>query len=244
MACWNKSDCFNFLKLFRHKEKEVSEVSADWSFECWWKLFEKCQNRWWNLGVRLRCWKKSSLFALDGKIVATTKRSTSDRTNVKLTLLVFFYWKGIVHYEFVPCGETVNKEFYLNALKHLREAVGRKRPEAWTNNTWMMHHDNAPAHVSLLIHEFLLKHETTVPQLPYSPDLAPADFFFPKLKSSVKGCRFQTVEEREENLIRDLRTIPQNTYQDAFQNWKKTLGVVYQEWRGVLWRRQVWLRCK
>ena len=55
--------------------------------------------------------------------MATTKRSTSDRFNVKVTLIVFFYWKGIVHYEFVPCGETVNKEFYLNALKHLREAV-------------------------------------------------------------------------------------------------------------------------
>ena len=123
---------------------------------------------------------------MDGKIVATTKKSTSDRSNVKVMLIVlFFYWKGIVHYEFVPCGETVNKEFYLNALKHLREAVQRKRPEAWTNNTWMLHHDNAPAHASLLICEFLTKHETTVvPQPPCSPHLAPADFFlFPKLKS-------------------------------------------------------------
>ena len=25
---------------------------------------------------------------------------------------------------------------------------------------------------------------------------------------------------------------------------EKTLGAVYQEWRGVLWRRQVWLSCK
>ena len=30
----------------------------------------------------------------------------------------------------VPCGETVNKEFYLNALKRLRAAVRRKMPEA------------------------------------------------------------------------------------------------------------------
>ena len=89
MACWNKSDCFNFLKLFRHKEKEVSEVSADWSFECWWNLSEKCQNRWWTLGVRPRCWNKSSLVALDGKIVAMTKRSTSDRSNVKVMLILF-----------------------------------------------------------------------------------------------------------------------------------------------------------
>jgi len=62
----------------------------------------------------------------------------------------------------VPRGETVNREFYLNVLKHLRAALRRKRPEAWTNNTWMLHHDNAPAHVSLLIREFLMRHETTV----------------------------------------------------------------------------------
>ena len=60
----------------------------------------------------------------------------------------------------------------------------RKRPEAWTNNTCMLHHDNAPAHASLLTREFLKKHETTVvPQPPYCPDLAPADFF---LASEVK----------------------------------------------------------
>ena len=29
------------------------------------------------------------------------------------------------------------------------------------------------------------------------------------------------VEEIEENLIRDLRAIPQNTFEDTFQNWKK-----------------------
>jgi len=45
---------------------------------------------------------------------------------------------------------------------------------------------------ALLIREFLTKHETTVvPQPPYTPDLAPADFFlFSKLKSSLKGRQF------------------------------------------------------
>ena len=74
------------------------------------------------------------------------------------------------------------------------------------------------------IREFLTKREKSfVPQPPsYSPDLAPADFFlFPNLKSPLKGHRFQTVEGIEKNSIRDLRAIPQNTFQYAFQNWKK-----------------------
>jgi histone-lysine N-methyltransferase SETMAR len=52
-----------------------------------------------------------------------------------------------------------------------------------------LHHDNAPAHASLLMRDFLTNMNTSVlPLPPYSPDLAPADFFlFPKLKSNLKG---------------------------------------------------------
>jgi hypothetical protein len=65
----------------------------------------------------------------------------------------------------------------LGVMKRLRGAMRRKRPEGWRDKTWMLHHDNEPAQTSLLIREFLAKHETTlVPQPPYSPDLAPADF--------------------------------------------------------------------
>ena len=74
----------------------------------------------------------------------------------------FFDWKGIVHHEFVPRGETVNKEFYLKVMKRLREAVRRERPEVRTNKTWMLHHDNAPAHASLFILECLAKQDTIV----------------------------------------------------------------------------------
>jgi len=122
-----------------------------------------------------------------------------------------------------PTGREYNKEFYLKVMKCLREAVRRERPEVWTNKTWMLHHDNAPAHESLLIREFLAKQETiVVPQPPYFPDLAPADFFlFQKIKSTLKGSLFQTIGEIKENSLLDLRAIPQNTFQDAFQNWEK-----------------------
>jgi len=109
---------------------------------------------------------------------------------MKVMLLVFFDWQGIIHHEFVPRGQTVNKEFYVAVLKRLREAVRRKRPQLWTNQSWVLHHDNAPAHSSFLVRNFLVKNETTVvPQPSYSPNLAPANFFlFPKLKSTLKDA--------------------------------------------------------
>ena len=84
-------------------------------------------------------------------------------------------------------------------------------------------HDNAPAHASLLIRSYLAKHQTSVvPHPPYSPDLAPADFFvFPKLKTTLKGRRFQTIEKIQENEIRELRAITESAFQEALQQWKK-----------------------
>jgi hypothetical protein len=88
-----------------------------------------------------------------------------------------FVWKGVVHREFVPRGHTTNGQIYLDVMKRLREAERRKRAEKWRNKTWMLHHNNTPANTSLLVHEFLAKHETTVVLQPhYSPDLAPVDF--------------------------------------------------------------------
>jgi len=41
----------------------------------------------------------------------------------------FFYIRGIVHYEFVPTGQTVNQVYYLEVLERLREKVRSKGPE-------------------------------------------------------------------------------------------------------------------
>jgi transposase len=74
--------------------------------------------------------------------------------------------------------------------------------------------------------DFLTKTGATViPQPPYSPDLAPADFFlFPKLKSTLKGRRFDTIEEIKENSLRQLKAIPKQAFQDSFETWKKRWG--------------------
>jgi len=146
------------------------------------------------------------------------------RSNIKVVLVVFyFYWKGIVHHEFVPRGQMVNKQLYQEVLARLRDDVRRKRPELWENQTRMLHHDNAPAHALLLIRSYLAKRQTSiVPHPSYSPDLPRADFFlFPKLKTTLKGRRFQTIVEIQENAIRKLRAIKERAFQEAFQQWKK-----------------------
>jgi hypothetical protein len=55
-----------------------------------------------------------------------------------------------------------------------------------------------------------------------SSDLAPAEFIlFPKLKSTLKGQQFQTIQEIMENLQKKLRAIRKKVYQDCFQKWQQ-----------------------
>jgi len=61
--------------------------------------------------------------------------------------------------------------------------------------------ENAPSHTSLVVQQFLSEESITViTQPPYSPDLAPSDFWlFPTLKMGLKGTRFATMEDIEWN---------------------------------------------
>jgi hypothetical protein len=45
----------------------------------------------------------------------------------------------------------MNQTYYVQTLKRLREAVGRKRPEL---NDWILQHDNASAHEVLSVKQF------------------------------------------------------------------------------------------
>jgi hypothetical protein len=37
--------------------------------------------------------------------------------------------QGIVHYDFIPEGKTLNKESHVDVFRRLRDAVREKRPE-------------------------------------------------------------------------------------------------------------------
>ena len=126
---------------------------------------------------------------------------------------------GIVHPEFLPQGQTFNQHVYKNILRHLICSVREKRRELWETTSWLLHHDNSPAHNTLGIQEFLAKNNIVVlEQPPYSPDLAPCDFFlFPKLKEVIKGTHFQDSEAIKTAMMRELQAIPQESFQECME---------------------------
>ena len=58
----------------------------------------------------------------------------------------------------------------------------------------------------------------TVPQPPYSPDLALCDvWLFPKLKEKLRGCRYETIEEMKEAVTKVIDMLTQQDFHGAFQ---------------------------
>ena len=125
----------------------------------------------------------------------------------------------MIYIHWVPTGQTVNKEYYVEVLREFRKRFRRKRPALFKSGQWHFHQDSAPVHNSILVTDYLNKMGIkTVPQPPYSPDLAPCDFWlFPKLKEKLRGCRYETIEEMKEAVTKVLDTLTQEDFHGAFQ---------------------------
>ena len=85
-----------------------------------------------------------------------------------------------------------------------------KRPALFKSGQWHFQQDNAPVPNSILVTDYLSKMGIkTLPQPPYSPDLAPCDFcLFPKLR----GCRYETIEEMKEAVTKVIDLLTQEDF--------------------------------
>ena len=121
----------------------------------------------------------------------------------------------MIYMHWVPTGQTVNKEYYVEVLRELRKRLRRKRPALFKSGQWYFHQDNAPVHNSILVTDYLSKMGIkTVRHLSYSSDLGPCDFWlFPKLR----GCRYETIEEMKEAVTKVIDTLTQEDFHGVFQ---------------------------
>ena len=84
-----------------------------------------------------------------------------------------------------------------------------------------MLHDNAPTQKSALVKEYFDTHEIkTLPHPPYSPDIAPCDFWLsPVIKERLVCRRFESHRAVGSAAFQCTNTIPQTDYKTAFSKW-------------------------
>ena len=147
------------------------------------------------------------------------KKARQSKSTHKLLMIPFFDSTDMIYIHWVPIGKTVNKEYYVEVLREFRKRFRWKRPALFKSGQWHFQLDNAPAHNSSLITDYLSKMGiNTVPQPPYSPDLAPCNFcLFPKLKEKLRGCCYETIGEMKEAVTKVIDMLTQEDFHGAFQ---------------------------
>lgn len=149
-----------------------------------------------------------------------SKKPRSFQEKKKIILIVFMDYNGIVHYEFVPEGQAVSKDYYLGVLRRLCEEIQQKRIALFENNSWILHHNNAPSRNAIIIRDFLTINGIKTIQHPQnSPDLSPCDFFlFTRVKKPLSGVEFSREEILEKSKVL-LMKITKGEFKKGFEDW-------------------------
>ena len=69
----------------------------------------------------------------------------------------FFNSTGMIYMHWVPTGQTVNKEYYVEVLRVFRKRFLGKRLALFKSAQWHFHQDNTPVHNSILVTDYLTK---------------------------------------------------------------------------------------
>jgi len=138
----------------------------------------------------------------------------------KQMVATFFSKAG--HLVTVPLehGRTVTAQWYCEVcLPKVLQAWTRRRPNDQFRHL-RLHQDNAPAHTAIRTTDFLAsKSIRSLHHPPYSPDLAPADFFlFGYVKEELRGQEFASPEAAVAAYEDAVNKIPRNMWHAAFSN--------------------------
>jgi hypothetical protein len=157
-----------------------------------------------------------------GEIVPDRERQTVQSPTLMLTIV----WNpsGFHIVKALPKGRKFSTQYYTNniliAISDWRRLAGERSP----NKLWV-HADNAPPHNAEVSTDFIaLTRMKQAPHPPYSPDLAPADFFlFGDVKRKLMGYHTESPSKLLIRLRVILWEIPRKTLNAVFLEWMERL---------------------
>ena len=113
----------------------------------------------------------------------------------KVLLCVWWDWQGILYYELLPYGQTLNSVLYCEQLDRLKLAIEQKRSALVNRGGIVFHQDNARPHTSLMTRQ---KFRELGWEVLMYPDLAPSDYhLFLSMANGLGGTNLASLEACE-----------------------------------------------
>jgi histone-lysine N-methyltransferase SETMAR len=142
---------------------------------------------------------------------------------------VWWSKRGLVHFELLPKGQTVNADVYCAQLKRAGKELEKKQAALVNRKGVLYLHDNARPHVAKQTQQTLHQLQWEVlPHAPYSPDMAPSDYYlFRALDSFLVNQRMNNEEEIKSELESFFASRDQ-------QLWITGISSLEQRWQKIV----------
>ena len=108
--------CLSQLVNFKNA---ILTLEERYAIQFWFKLWKNVM--WWKLDLLLRPRDQETEFPVKAK---------QSKSTHKLLMIPFFDSTGMIYMHWVPAGQTVNKEYYVEVLREFRKRFLGKRPHS------------------------------------------------------------------------------------------------------------------
>lgn len=141
----------------------------------------------------------------------------------KVMLCVWWDFKGILYFELLPTGQTINAEVYSDQLQILSDAIKEKRPALANRKGVILLHDNARPHTAKMTRQKIKELGWEVlPHPPYSPDIAPSDYhLFRALQNHLDGKRYCDYDDVKKDIEDFFQSKSADFYQRGIEQLPK-----------------------
>ncbi len=147
----------------------------------------------------------------------------------KVLLCVWWDMEGVVYFELLDMGQTINADVYCQQLDRLRESLASKRPALVNRRGVILQQDNARPHTAKVTRAKLKELGWEIlPHPPYSPDIAPSDYhLFQSLQHFLSGKVFTDKNAKEIAIAGFFAEKPKTFYREGIEalptRWEKVI---------------------
>ena len=153
------------------------------------------------------------------------EEQSEDHFASKVMITVFWGINGVAVIDAIPGGCSMNAQHFVDVvIPKIKQSQAYKDAKR-ARTKLVLHMDNSPIHRSAAVKDALEKAGIeAAPHPPYSPDLAPSDFYlFGKLKNAAKTVQFNDVLEIESWIKSKFDAIVKSELQSVFDGWRRRL---------------------
>lgn len=161
------------------------------------------------------------------------------RYEKKMMISVWWNFEGVLHFEIIPDGKSVNATLYATQLQKVHDILAQRYPALINRKGVVLQRDNARSHTGKIAAQ-KIKELADIEVLPHpacSPDLAPSDYYlFRAMAHFLRGRRFETEDDLENGCREFFASKNPEWYrhgiEELAERWQKVIdnnGLYFEE---------------